>query len=367
MADAKATHLYRAIHAQPEAVRTLLADQDGPAQAAEKLARAGRILIAGIGTSFHATQVGEYLLRMAGADAWAVRSFEFVNYPRPLRPDDAVIVISHRGTKMFSAMTVERAKEAGAITIGITGKNTQLPQADVMLETVEQDPSPTNSISYVGALTRLAQIAARLASLTGHAEQAQTLERGLSQMPALMENILAHEDEVQQVAQEAVQQQRRIYFVGGGPNAATATEGALKAKEASYVTTEGFELEQFLHGPEMAFEAEDLLIPINVEGAAQRRMADLLLAMSEVSTRVWLIGAAPNAEAEALFQRPGWSRFALGDSAALAAFPEALTPLLTALPVQLLSNFLAAARGTNADSFRQDHEPYKRARMRLQL
>ncbi|HLI87319.1 MAG TPA: SIS domain-containing protein [Ktedonobacteraceae bacterium] len=365
MADAQATHLYRAIHAQPEAVRTLLADQGDPARAAEKLARAGRILIAGIGTSFHATQVGEYLLRMAGADAWAVRSFEFVNYPRPLRSDDAVIVISHRGSKMFSAMAVERAKDAGVHTIAITGKNTKLPRADIMLETVEQDPSPTNSISYVGALTRLAQIAARLASLTGYAEQAQALERGLSQTPALMENILAREDEVRQVAQEAVQ--RRIYFVGGGPNAATATEGALKAKEASYVTTEGFELEQFLHGPEMALEAEDLLIPINVAGAAQQRMADLLLAMSEVSERVWLIGAIPNAETEALFQRPGWSRFALADSTTLSAFPEALTPLLAALPVQLLSNFLAAARGTNADSFRQDHEPYKRARTRLQL
>jgi glucosamine--fructose-6-phosphate aminotransferase (isomerizing) len=367
MADAKATHLYRAIHAQPEAVRTLLADQHGPAQAAEKLARTGRILIAGIGTSLHAAQVGEYMLRMAGADAWAVRSFEFINYPCPLRPDDAVIVISHRGTKMYSAKTVERAREAGVLTIGITGKNTQLPQADIMLETVEQDPSPTNSISYTGALTRLSQVAARLASLAGHSEQAQALEKGLSQVPALMENILAREGEVQQVAQDAAQQQRRIYFVGGGPNAATATEGALKAKEASYVTTEGFELEQFLHGPEMAFEAEDLLVPINVEGPARQRMADLLLAMSEVSERTWLIGTAPNVEAEALFQRQGWSRFALGDSAVLSAIPEALTPLLAALPVQLLSNFLAAARGTNADSFRQDHEAYKRARTRLQL
>src|SRR5579884_4026818 len=141
MADAQATHLYRAIHAQPEAVRTLLADQGDPARAAEKLARAGRILIAGIGTSFHATQVGEYLLRMAGADAWAVRSFEFVNYPRPLRSDDAVIVISHRGSKVHGNRAVQRAKEAGVLTIGITGMNSKMQGADLQLETVEQDPS----------------------------------------------------------------------------------------------------------------------------------------------------------------------------------------------------------------------------------
>src|SRR5258708_32013771 len=207
------TGLYRSIHAQPQAVRELLADWQGPAQAAEKLAHVQRIFIAGIGTSFHAAIVGEYLLRLAGADAWAVRSFEFVTYPRPLRMDDAIIEISHRGSKLQSTRAIERATAVGAFTIGITGKNTKMQGAGVTLETVEQDPSSTHSISYTGALTRLGQIAARLAKLNGLADQAQRLEQGLLQIPTLMENILAREDEIQQVAQEAVKQQRRIYFI----------------------------------------------------------------------------------------------------------------------------------------------------------
>src|SRR6266581_1990419 len=120
------SELYRSIHAQPQAVRKLLADWDGPAQAAEKLSHAHRIFITGIGTSFHAATVGEYLLRFAGADAWAVRSFEFVNYPRPLSPDDGVIVISHRGSKLHGTMAVQRAVEAGVLTIGISGKNSKM-------------------------------------------------------------------------------------------------------------------------------------------------------------------------------------------------------------------------------------------------
>ena len=358
------TGLYRSIHAQPQAVRELLANWDGPTQAAEKLARSKRILLAGIGTSFHAATVGEYLLRLAGADAWALRSFEFVNYPRPLHTDDGVIVISHRGSKLHGNLAVQRAVEAKVLTVGITGKNSQMQGPEIVIETVEQDPSSTHSISYIGALTRLGQIAARLAALLGHTQQAQRLEQGLAQIPSLMENILAREDEVRSVAREAVAQQQRIYFVGAGPNAVTATEGALKAKEAAYVTAEGFELEQAIHGPQVAFETEDLLIPISVQGPGQARMADFLLAMSEIGSRVWLIGEAPTAETAELFKREGWARFAICDGVNL---PEELTPLLAALPAQLLAEFFAAARGTNADSFRAEQEAYKKAGMRFRI
>ena len=94
MAEKSTTALYRSIHAQPEEIRRLLGDWDSPMQAAEKLADADRIFLTGIGTSYHAALVGEYLLRFVGADAWALRSFEFVNYPRPLRADDGVEVVS---------------------------------------------------------------------------------------------------------------------------------------------------------------------------------------------------------------------------------------------------------------------------------
>src|SRR6266496_6037698 len=358
------SHLYHAIHAQPAALRELLADRAGTEQIAKKLAGARRILLAGIGTSFHAAVVGEYLLRRAGADAWAVRSFEFVSYPQALQTGDAVIVISHRGSKLHGIKAVEQATGARVFTAGITGKGTKMQGADATLETVEQELSSTHSISYTGALTRLGQIAARLAKLNGLAEQARRLEQGLLQIPVLMENILAREDEIRQVAQEAVKQQRRIYFVGAGPNAASAPEGALKAKEAAYVTAEGFELEQAIHGPQVAFETEDLLIPLSVRGAAQERIRDFLLALSEIGSRTWLLGEAPDAETAKLFQRANWSRFALADSVDVI---EELTPLLAAVPVQLLADFLATASGTDADSFRNDQEVYRRAGERFQI
>ena len=355
---ATTTGLYRSIHAQPEAIRTLLADWDGPTQAAERLAKSGRILLSGIGTSFHAATVGEYLLRLAGADAWAVRSFEFVHYPRPLRTDDGVIIISHRGSKLHGNLAVQRAVEAGVTTVGITGKNSKMQGPGTVIETVEQEISATHSISYTSTLTRLGQIAARLAAINGLTEQARRIEDGLARIPALIEDMLAREDAVRLIAQEAVAHQRRLYFVGAGPNAYTGPEGALKAKEATYVTAEGFELEQAIHGPQVAFETEDVVIPISVRGGAQTRMTDFLLAMSEIGSRIWLVGDIPDEAVSELFSREGWSRFAIGDYADL---PEELTPLLTVVPLQLLAEFLATARGTNADSFRADVAAYKRA------
>src|ERR1700688_3235768 len=193
MSDPNTSGLYRSIHAQPEAARELLTDWDGPSRAAEMMAQTGRIFLSGIGTSFHAATVGEYLLRYAGADAWALRSFEFVHYPRPLRADDGVIVVSHRGSKLHGNLALQRALAGGVPTVGITGRNSKMQGAHVLIETVEQDPSSTHSISYVGALTRLAQIAARLAALNGHAREAQALEQGLAQLPAVMEDMLARE------------------------------------------------------------------------------------------------------------------------------------------------------------------------------
>ena len=364
MPDTNTSGLYRSIHAQPDAIRELLIDWDGPSRAAEMMAQAGRIFLSGIGTSFHAASVGEYLLRFAGADAWAVRSFEFVHYPRPLRADDGVIVVSHRGSKIHGNLAVQRALSSGVRTVGITGRDSKMQGELLVIQTVAQEISSAHTISYTGGLTRLAQIAARLAALNGRTREAQVLEQGLAHLPSIMEDILAGEDGVREIANDAVANNRRLFYIGAGPNAVTGPEGALKAKEAAYVTAEGFELEQAIHGPQVGFERQDLVIPVCVHGAAQSRIADLLLALQEIGSHVWLVGLAPTEETAALIDGDRWKLFAIGYNVDL---PEELTPLLTVIPLQLLADFLATARGTNADSFRADQEAYKNAGLRFKL
>ncbi len=355
------TALYRSIHAQPSAIRELLVDWDTPTQAAQQLNSRERILIAGIGTSYHAALIGEYLFRLAGVDAWAVRSYDFVTYPRPLRSDDGVIVISHRGSKVHGVGAVQRAKQAGVLTVGITGKGSQMRDVDVMLETVGQEVSSAHSISFTGTLTRLAQIAARLAALRGNTQVAQQIEQGLAVVPTFIEQVFLHENTLRQVAQDVVTHQRRVFIVGAGPNAAIAPEGALKAKEAAYITTEGLELEQAIHGPFVGFEASDLVVIVSVKGPAQPRIADFLHALHEIGTHVLLLGTVPPDDSN-LFTRESWTNVELHTD-----MVEELTPLVTVVPLQLIADFLASARGVNADVFRADQSAYKQASSRFSL
>jgi glucosamine--fructose-6-phosphate aminotransferase (isomerizing) len=173
-----------------------------------------------------------------------------------------------------------------------------------------------------------------------------------------MEQLFQYEDALQEIARDIATNQRRVVVVGAGPNAATAPEGALKAKEAAYITIEGLELEQAIHGPLVSFESHDLIIVVSVEGPAQPRIADFLRALNEINTRVLLLGTLPTRDIAGLFQRAEWQQIALLQHGELL---EELSPLLTVVPLQLLADFLATARGTNADSFRKEQEAYKRA------
>src|SRR5437016_10612244 len=84
------------LESQPAALTRLLADDAG-ARAATRLRDCSRIFLAGTGTSFHGALAGQFILRSVGLEAWAVRAFEFANYPPALRPDDGLILLSHRG------------------------------------------------------------------------------------------------------------------------------------------------------------------------------------------------------------------------------------------------------------------------------
>jgi glucosamine--fructose-6-phosphate aminotransferase (isomerizing) len=356
------TKLYQSIRRQPQAIRELLADS-APIEASTQLLReAKRILCVGIGTSYHAAMIGSYLLRQAGAEAWAIHAFEFTTYPRKLQKGDLILSISHRGNKHYSSQVLQMAEKAGIPTICITGKNTKAQHTQAIIETVEQDPSSAHTISYIASLTRLAQLATKLAEQNGEQEIAQQFEQGLAKLPGAIEDVLRCEGEIAQVAQEAIANKRRIYLIGAGPNAVTAQEGALKVKETAYVTVEGFELEQGIHGPMMAFEQEDLLIPIHVQGAATERMGDFMAVLSEMGTHTWVVGGIPQA-AQGFLQHPTWQQFTLD----YEGIPETLTPMLTIIPLQLLADFLAQERGTNADGFRLEQEAYKRAYGRIQL
>ncbi len=99
------TATYQTILGQPAEIRRLLnepAQLDLVNNAANLLRGARRVFLVGTGTSFHAAQQGQFLLRKVGLDAWAVPAFDFVLYPQPISNEDIIIIFSHRGTKKFT-------------------------------------------------------------------------------------------------------------------------------------------------------------------------------------------------------------------------------------------------------------------------
>jgi glutamine---fructose-6-phosphate transaminase (isomerizing) len=356
MAQTTQYAMYETMHRQPADLRVLLTrGWEGATAAAERLAGAARVFVVGIGSSYHAAQAGEALFRAAGLDAWAVGSFDFVTYPPALRPEDAVVVMAHRGYKRYSADAVARARAAGVPCIGVSGRESQMrdEDADLVLRTVAIERSAAYTASHLGAMTVLAQIAVGVGERRGVAEIAPW-RAALDALPEQVGEVLRREGEVERVAREIVAAGRRVFCIGAGPNAQTATEAALKARETSYATIDGMGVEQFMHGPIVTVNEGDQAVAIAVEGAGLARTAEVCNVLRLIGARLWIVGRPIEATPDATVF-------------ALPALPEALSPLLAVVPVQLLAYYLALAKGTNPDTFRRDDPRYAAALGTIQL
>lgn len=353
--------LYDTIETQPAVVRAGLEGWgEAAARAAKTLVGARRVYLAGTGTSSHAAIVGEYLLRLAGLEATATTNFDFVSYPRPLGPDDALIAISHRGSKRYGNRAIARAHAAGARIIGITGQDSPMEGADVVIATAPQEKSATHTASYTANLAALALIAVAAGERTG--ADVAPLRAALLGVPAAIETLLGHEDAVRAVA-EVLATRRRLVLAGAGPNTATAREGALKIKESSYLAAEGFELETALHGALQAVEEGDVAVVIAAEGPATERTADLVRALDLIGARLLLV-----ADERALASLPAPGDLSTTPTVVpFAPVPEVLSPILAVVPLQLLAALTAALVGTDADSFRADDPTYKRVNASYEL
>jgi glucosamine--fructose-6-phosphate aminotransferase (isomerizing) len=354
-----------------------------------RLAARRRIILAGTGTSFHAAEIGEHLVRSfaggagsgpapgaassgdAGPDPRAVRAFDFALYGPRLGPGDAVVVVSHRGTKRYSVASLDRAREAGCPTALITGEDGGSEDvADVVMRTVPGERSSAHTVSFAGSVAALATLAARLRSARPEAdgsEEAATGSTGAGsaaavrtfleeEVPAVLRDALGREDQVKELAARHADH-RRIWIAGGGPAATAARETALKLKETSYIQAEGMATETMLHGPFQCAEEEDLFILIAPAGPARERTADLASAIRELGAPFLVVGdetaGAMAREAEALIT--------------VRTLPEPLSAFACVVPLQLLSYHLALVRGTDPDGFRLEDPRFARAGARVKL
>lgn len=346
--------MYQTMHRQPEELRRLAREGwDAARQAADRLAGAPRVFLVGIGTSYHAAVVGSWLLRAAGSDARAVLSFDLAVFTdaAALGPGDAVIVMAHTGVKRYSAEALAKASHAGATVVSVGSLTAEHPGSELVLRTVERERSAAYTASHTAAMLVLAQVATELGE-GRRKEGVAGFREALGRLADQVAEVLAREVDVWPIAREAIR--RRVYVVGAGPNAATATEAVIKVREAAQGHIDGMPMEQFLHGPMVAVNADDLVALVNVPGAAMERVAEIAAALDQVGAQLWLVG-------QGVAETPRATVFHLPHC------PELISPLLTVIPMQVLAYQMAVLKGLNPDTFRRDDPTYHAAFARLKL
>ena len=265
---------------QPADLGRLLADW-APVEAAAERTAGRRVFVVGTGTSWHAANQGAYFLRLAGADAWAVAAADAALWgPRPTI-GDALVLLSHRGTKRYTSQVLERARAEGAATVTIGGQGA--PGVDI--ETVPQETSGTFTASHLGALARLAQLAVRLGAELGD----------LDGVPGAVAAALDGPGPGVELPE------RGLEFVAAGPNQWTAAEGALKVREAAHLFTSGLAAEQLLHGPAFALGPRDALVCLDGGGPGAARLAEVAGAIEARGVRVYRFAASELGEPLSVF------------------------------------------------------------------
>lgn len=333
--------MFQTLTGQPDDLRRVLADGWGPARdAARLIGDARRIFITGVGTSYHASLAGGWLLRAAGRDARAVLSYDFATYPEsyPLTPDDAVIVMAHTGVKSYSKLALDRAVEAGAAVVSVGSRAAEHPGSQLVLRTIDRETSAAYTSSHLTAMATLAMVADELG--------VPSLRTHLEAMPDQIADIIDRQAQIRPVAERAAG--RKVYAFGGGPSEVTALELVIKAREAALHPVDGLQTEQFFHGPIVAVNAGDFAVVVNPHGEASLRTGAIATAFAEIGGEVWVVGESIPALPDAPTFR-------------LPIVPEILSMLLSVVPIQLFAYHLAATKGTHPDTFRRHDPTYKDA------
>jgi glucosamine--fructose-6-phosphate aminotransferase (isomerizing) len=310
----------------------------------DKLLGAQRILIIGCGTSWHAGLVGEYLIEDLARIPVEVEYASEFRYRNPLvGPLDVVISVSQSGETADTLAAIKMAKARGATVFGICN----VVGSSIAREThagAYTHAGPEIGVASTKAFTAqvavLTMIAMWLGQQKGQLSAARSAELAheLELIPAKIHSMLQLDGQIREIAKTMVGCSNAL-FLGRGYNFPVALEGALKLKEISYIHAEGYPAAEMKHGPIALIDEQ---MPVIVIAPFGELYDKLVSNVQEVKARKGRIYAITGEGSDAIA--------AVSDELiAIPSTDEALTPLLTTVPLQLLSYHVAVLRGCNVD------------------
>ena len=341
------------IHEQPEVVGHTLAHYID--MTLEKIALPGklpfdwkqlkRLSLSACGTAFYAGLVAKYWFeRFAKLPVEIDIASEFRYREAPLEPGDLAIFISQSGETADTLATMRYAKQHQQHVLSVVNvpTSTIARESDIVMPTLagpEIGVASTKAFSCQLAVLACLAIAAGRARCELSGEDEQKLVRALIEVPRLMAEALALEPQIERLAQDLAKV-RDVLYLGRGTSFPIALEGALKLKEISYIHAEGYAAGELKHGP---IALIDETMPVIVIAPHDLVFEKTVSNMQEVAARGGKIILMTDAKG---------AKEAPVDSTEIIVLPDmasTVTPLVYAIPVQLIAYHTAAAIGTDVD------------------
>lgn len=310
----------------------------------DRITSAKRILIIACGTSWHAGLVGEYLLENFARIPVEVEYASEFRYREPIiYPDDVIIAISQSGETADTLAAIEQAKESGALVLGICNVvGSSIPRnTDAGVYThAGPEIGVASTKAFTAQVTVLTMMALVLGKKRGTIEEEEYLKliAELTLIPEKIEAILGTNDKIMDIAKR-YKDSRNALYLGRGYLYPVAMEGALKLKEISYIHAEGYPAAEMKHGPIALIDEE---MPVIFIATKDKSYEKIVSNIQEVKARKGKVIAVITEGEEVITQ--------MADHViSVPQCHEALSPLLTVIPLQLLSYHIAVMRGCNVD------------------
>jgi glucosamine--fructose-6-phosphate aminotransferase (isomerizing) len=310
----------------------------------DKLASSKRIVIVGCGTSWHAGLVAEYLFEeLARINVEVEYASEF-RYRNPvIKENDIVIAISQSGETADTLAAIELAKSKGALIFGVCNVvGSSIARSTLAGAYTHAGPeigvaSTKAFTAQVTVLTLMAIEAARRKNTISE-ETYRLLLIELETIPSKVEKVLQNAEHIKEIA-SIFTYARNFIYLGRGLNFPVALEGALKLKEISYIHAEGYPAAEMKHGP-IALIDEDM--PVVFLATKDSSYDKIVSNIQEVKARKGRVIAIVT-EGDTLIH--SMVDFVIE----VPQTHEILTPLVSVIPLQLLSYYIAVMRGRNVD------------------
>lgn len=308
------------------------------------LINAKRIVVVACGTSWHAGLVAEYLFEDLCRIPVEVEYASEFRYRNPvINEGDVVIAISQSGETADTLAAIELAKSKGAIVLGVVnGVGSSISRITHEGAYLHAGPEigVASTKAFTGQITVLSMIALRVAINKGTISQTkyQELLSELSSIPDKVEKALLSDKKVETIS-DLFKDASNFLYLGRGYNFPVALEGALKLKEISYIHAEGYPAAEMKHGP-IALIDENM--PVVVIATRDSSYDKIVSNIQEVKARKGVVIAIVT-EGDVLI--PTMADFTIE----VPSTHEAFMPLVSVIPLQLLSYHIAVMRGANVD------------------